>query len=322
MPVQPIESDADEEFIIFMAALREVAAFLKSDKCKRVVALCGAGISVSAGIPDFRSPGGMYDTLRPELLTATDIQKQIMEVDPTAVVEANMFSQNQFPYLEVRRPFIIGIAEQKWKATKGHWFLRLLHDQGKLHRIYTQNIDGLDYQTGVPAEKIINVHGTLGEISCEDCRASYPMDCFLTKLKENIKDIYGIDANAPKESTNIACLACAGNGVKPATVLYGSSLPEQFFTGMEEDFPDNVDLLIVIGTSLTVFPANSLVGKVSPECKRLIINREPVGEYFGVNYSETATRDYFLQGDSDESIEKLVAQLDWENELTELMSTN
>ena len=101
MPVQPIESDADEEFIIFMAALREVAAFLKSDKCKRVVALCGAGISVSAGIPDFRSPGGMYDTLRPELLTATDIQKQIMAVDPTAVVEANMFSQNQFPYLEV-----------------------------------------------------------------------------------------------------------------------------------------------------------------------------------------------------------------------------
>lgn len=63
--------------------------------------MTGAGISVEAGIPDFRSAGGMYDTLKPDLLTATPQQKLQMEIDPTYVVEFGMFKQNQFPYLEV-----------------------------------------------------------------------------------------------------------------------------------------------------------------------------------------------------------------------------
>ena len=69
--------------------------------------------------PDFRSPGGMYDTLRPELITATATQRKLMELDATYVVEKNMFMQNAFPYLEVRRPFILGVRDQKWKPTIG-----------------------------------------------------------------------------------------------------------------------------------------------------------------------------------------------------------
>ena len=78
-----------------------VASFLQSDACKNVAFLTGAGVSVAAGIPDFRSAGGMYDTLRPELLTATPAQRQMMENEPTAVVSWDLFKSNQFPYLEV-----------------------------------------------------------------------------------------------------------------------------------------------------------------------------------------------------------------------------
>ena len=66
--------------------LSGVASFLASDACKNVVVLSGAGVSCAAGIPDFRSPGGMYDSLRPELLTATAQQRALMAQDPVYVV--------------------------------------------------------------------------------------------------------------------------------------------------------------------------------------------------------------------------------------------
>ena len=69
--------------------------------------------------PDFRSPGGMYDTLRTDLITATDKQRRLMELDPTYVVEKNMFMETALPYLEVRRPFILGVRDRKWKPTIG-----------------------------------------------------------------------------------------------------------------------------------------------------------------------------------------------------------
>ena len=71
--------------------------------------------------------------------------------------------ENAFPYLEVRRPFILGTAQQKWKATISHHVFDLLHQLGKLTRLYTQNIDGLDFQV-VPRDKIVPVHGSLGTV--------------------------------------------------------------------------------------------------------------------------------------------------------------
>ena len=76
-------------------------------------------ITVIPTRPDFRSPGGMYDTLRTDLITATDKQRRLMELDPTYVVEKNMFMPTAFPYLEVRRPFILGVRDRKWKPTIG-----------------------------------------------------------------------------------------------------------------------------------------------------------------------------------------------------------
>ena len=98
--------------------LAGVAKFMASDACERVVVLTGAGVSCAAGIPDFRSPGGMYDTLRPELITATPQERALMAADPVNVVVKDMFMKNQFPSLAAwRRLSVLGPALQKSVGT-------------------------------------------------------------------------------------------------------------------------------------------------------------------------------------------------------------
>jgi len=302
-----------------MTLLKELAQKIVSSREKSVAALLGAGISVGSGIPDFRSKGGMYDTLRPELLTATPEQRQKMQDDPTSVVSWEIFKCNQFPYLELRKPFIMGINTGKWKPTLSHWFLKELENRGLLRRVYSQNIDGLDYQTGL--NSIVSCHGSLGEVSCEFCGEMVDKEWFIAELKSKIKDIYGIETGAPEESSPIACPICAKTGVKPSTVLYGRALPQEFFMHMENDFPSNIDLLFVIGTSLTVGPANMVAAMTASSATRVIFNTEHVGIPLGLRYdiegSKTAPSvsksgsDYFLRGNCDEMTHALLKELAW-----------
>eukprot|EP00465_Bigelowiella_longifila_P002957 CAMPEP_0185261722 /NCGR_PEP_ID=MMETSP1359-20130426/10058_1 /TAXON_ID=552665 /ORGANISM="Bigelowiella longifila, Strain CCMP242" /LENGTH=322 /DNA_ID=CAMNT_0027848443 /DNA_START=33 /DNA_END=1001 /DNA_ORIENTATION=- len=293
--------------------MKSVAQMIIHGKLKNIAFLTGAGISVAAGIPDFRSPGGMYDTLRPELLTATKKQREKMATNPTAVVSWDLFKENQFPYMELRRPFILG-DKGKWKPTLAHFFIKICEEKKLLKRIFTQNIDGLDYHLGVADEKIIPVHGSLGRASCEFCGALYPIDELRKQIKTKIKDIYCTDKDAPKESENILCLKCNKPGIKPSTVLYGRNLPEAFFEAKEQDLHE-VDLLIVMGTSLTVGPANLVPLEVNNDCVRMVINREPVGEELGIDYGENADRDVFGKGDCDSIVLELVNELGWLDDL-------
>jgi NAD-dependent SIR2 family protein deacetylase len=374
---------------------------------KNVVVLTGAGVSVSSGIPDFRSADGLYKTLKPELLTATESQKASIRNNPTLVVDYDLFRVNQFPYVEVRRNLILGIAERKWKPTLGHAFMKVLNDKDLLLRVYTQNIDGIDYQLNLISKEdkenpvvkapeetvvsdrkiessstnsttvegetyateeeaqlmkeayskmskpkkiaevqtpttgtkmILNVHGTLHEIECENChdRSSFTLDSFCQEIQTKIKNIYdSSDPVAPKESSNILCPKCGKAQVKPATVMFGRSLPKDVFKYLEKD-SKNIDLMIVIGTSLQVSPANFFVDRVDKNVPRLIINREKVGEEMGLDYGvisecrnedlqeylKTAaenpavpqkrdSRDAILIGDCDDGILYLLQQLQW-----------
>ena len=300
--------------------LAGVARFLLSPECKSVSILTGAGVSVAAGIPDFRSPGGMYSTLRPELITATPAQRARMAANPTAVVEKSMWFENPFPYLEVRRPFILGTRERKWKATLSHRFFELLHAKGKLTRLYTQNIDGLDYQLALPPSSVVPVHGSIGQVACEACGHAHDFDVFCERVATGIKDIYKEDATAPAESSLAAatCDACGRPAVKPTTVLFGASLPRRFFESAQADLP-TTDLLIVAGTSLVVSPANSLVYSVPESTVRLIVNNEPVGAELGVEYGDAATRDVFGEGDCDDVCLELMRECGWLEELRPLL---
>jgi len=117
----------------------------------------------AAGIPDFRSADGLYATMKPDLLTADPIEREAIREDPTVALEQGMFLQNPLPCLELNREFILGTHNQRWKATLAHRFVELLHAKtGKLVRLYTQNIDGLEDQcTQLPRDKVIAVHGSM-----------------------------------------------------------------------------------------------------------------------------------------------------------------
>lgn len=256
--------------------------------------------------------------MRPELLTATPAQRRWMEQDPTYVVSWDIFQNNQFPYLEVRRPFILGTRQQQWKATISHRFLELLHTKtSKLTRIYTQNIDGLDRQcTDIPPSKIISVHGSIAQASCEGCGAKMDYDEFCAQVQTQIKDIYQQDDKAPSKSSPICCSNCRKPLIKPSTVLFGRQLPEEFWENSQEDLP-KCDLLIVAGTSLVVAPANLLVQNVSKDCIRFIVNLERVGMHLGIDYGMEPNRDCFAEGTCDEVFLALIEELGWMDDLKE-----
>lgn len=305
-----------------------LARFILSPECNSITILTGAGVSVASGIPDFRSPGGMYATLRPELLTAPSWQQQLMAREPTNVVHWDIFQDNAFPYLEVRRPFILGTRNHQWKATIAHRFAELLYtktktttkSKSKLTRVYTQNIDGLQHQCDeLPLEKIVNVHGTISEASCEGCGHDMDFDTFCDKVQSNIKDIYNIDSGAaPSKSTPIVCPNCNKALVKPRTVLFGRSLPSEFFERIQEDLP-TCDLLMIAGTSLVVSPANSLVYQVPQHTIRVVINDEPVGHELGIDYGPTPQRDFFAQGECETFFLNLIEELGWLQDLKSKM---
>ena len=142
--------------------LETFAENLSKGNYKNIVVMCGAGISTNAGVPDFRSPSaGLYFKLR----NIPDLPY------PEAVFDGGFFRSNPKPFYTLVRQ----IFPQRLCPTDTHKFFALLHQKGLLQRIYTQNIDGLEFLGGVPNEKIIEAHGTFKEAYCQACKAQYDL---------------------------------------------------------------------------------------------------------------------------------------------------
>ncbi len=242
----------------------------------------GAGISTSAGIPDFRSPGtGLYANLA-----------RLNLPYPEAVFDISFFRNNPLPFYTLARELYPG----KYRPTISHSFVRLLSDRGLLLKLFTQNIDCLEREAGVPEESIIEAHGSFARQKCIECKSPYSDDLMKEAISNN---------EVPH------CLTPQCNGlVKPDIVFFGEQLPEEFHRNRV--LPCRADLCIVMGTSLTVQPFASLPSSCSENVPRLLINSERVGDL------GCRADDVLLLGDCDDGVRKLASALGWENELDAL----
>ncbi|CAJ1452440.1 unnamed protein product [Effrenium voratum] len=228
-----------------------VAKYMQASKCKNVVVMCGAGISTSAGIPDFRTPGsGLYDNLQRYNLS-----------QPELIFDLAFFQSQPAPFYELCKELWPGT----YRPTRAHYFIRLLEEKGVLRRCYTQNIDSLERQAGLSPEKVVAAHGNMDEAHVLD---SVP------ERKVDIEDVRR--AIFAGEEGWQALRQAHGGLVKPKIVMFGEDLPDRFWELQQQDLQE-CDLLIVIGTSLVVEPFAGLVGKAAPDAPRLLINREPAG---------------------------------------------
>lgn len=265
-----------------MRTIDGVADYIKKHNVKNVVVMTGAGISTSAGIPDFRSPEtGLYANLARLNLPYAE-----------AVFDISYFRQNPKPFYELAHELYPG----KYRPTVTHSFISLLNKKGMLLKAFTQNIDCLEREAGVPADKMVEAHGSFATQRCIDCKTPYS--------EESIKEAIAI-----KEVPYCERVNCGGL-VKPDIVFFGEALPESFF--LNRALPQAADLAIVMGTSLTVQPFASLPMLVREETPRILINMERVG---GLG---SRPDDVLILEDCDTGVRKLADALGWRDELEAL----
>ena len=189
---------------------------------RRVVAFTGAGVSTESGIPDFRSRDGVWARFDPREFT---YQNFIGSVEGRRRYWA--LGRETYPLIRAAAP------------NAAHSALAALHRLGRLDCCITQNIDGLHQRAGLPAEAVIELHGNATRARCLECGAGYTRDALHVRLEAGVA--------VPD------CERCGGV-VKPHTILFGEAMPQ---AAVEEARrrAGAADLLLVLGSSLAVFPA-------------------------------------------------------------------
>ena len=211
------------------------------DQSRRTVVFTGAGISTESGIPDFRSPGGIWQRMKP-------IFYQNFVASEEARVEAWRRKFDSDPVMRAAQP------------NRGHRAVASLVRQGKVSDVITQNIDGLHQASGIPDSQVIELHGNSTYAHCLDCARRYELD--------DIKPVFEASGKAPR------CDACDGF-VKTATVAFGQSMPPAAMIRAEEAVLA-ADLCLVAGSSLVVYPAAGFPELAKRRGATLVIlNREP-----------------------------------------------
>ncbi len=209
----------------------------------RIVGFTGAGISTESGIPDFRSPNGIWAKNR--------------------IVDYKSFVSSEEDRIEYWRQKV-----QNWPNVRsaqpnaGHRAFVDLHRRGQLLATVTQNIDGLHQKSGLPSSKVLELHGTTLEAVCLDCGDRITSD--------EACDRVAAGELAPR------CRECDGL-LKPATISFGQQMPWDVM-GKAQQAAETCDLLIAVGSSLVVEPAASIPRLAKRAGARVVIvNREPTG---------------------------------------------
>ncbi len=203
-----------------MTEIERVAGFVAS--ARKIVVFTGAGISTESGIPDFRSPGGIWDRYNPAELT---YQKFLSS------------EASREKYWERQRNLWPIIAAAK--PNPGHLAIAELDKMGKLDCVITQDGDGLHQRSGVPANKVIELHGTWTRALCLNCGRKYPSEEIQPRLEAGEKVPH--------------CIACGGL-MKPDVIQFGQAMPVRE-TDEAQARAAGCDMLLVCGSSLVVYPA-------------------------------------------------------------------
>ncbi|KAI1324595.1 DHS-like NAD/FAD-binding domain-containing protein [Xylariaceae sp. FL0255] len=260
----------------------EIAGLIDSGKIKNIVVMTGAGISTAAGIPDFRSPEtGLYHNL-----------SRLNLPHPEAVFDIDFFRNNPWPFYVLAKELYPG----NFHPTISHTFIALLAKKKLLRKLFTQNIDCLERAAGVPPEFIIEAHGSFATQRCVECKTPFPDD----EMREHVK------AGKPPRCHQKQCESL----VKPDIVFFGEPLPLEFHR--QAGVPEEADLVIIMGTSLTVYPFAALPRRAKAGVPRILFNMEQVGD-FG-----TRRDDILCLGECDEGIRMLAEELGWGKELYDL----
>ena len=210
-------------------------------RSSNIVVLTGAGISTESGIPDFRSPGGLWSKYRiieyPEFIASEDARRE-----------------------DWARRFEMADQIGEVGPNIGHKVLAGWVADGRCSTIITQNVDGLHQEAGVDGDKVIEIHGTARHATCVDCDTRHEI----------------ADCRAMFEATGAAprCTACGGV-IKSAVVMFAQMMPEDKVAQAVET-ARSADTFIAIGSSLLVHPAATLPLHAKRAGARLaIVNREP-----------------------------------------------
>ena len=223
---------------------REIAELARAiDRARQAVVFTGAGISTESGIPDFRSPGGIWTRYQP--------------------IDFDDFLRSEAARREAwRRKFATDPTIRAARPNRGHRAVAALVRADKAASVITQNIDGLHQASGVPEERVIELHGNTTYAHCLDCGRRYEI--------EALRIAFERDETPPR------CGSCRGL-VKTATISFGQPMPP---VAMERAQAETLaaDLFIVAGSSLVVYPAAGF-----PELAKrngaalVIVNRDPTG---------------------------------------------
>ena len=213
------------------------------ERARQAVVFTGAGISTESGIPDFRSPGGIWTRMAPidfsDFLASEEARRETW-----------------------RRRFAMEETFRAAAPNRGHRGVAELVRRGKAAAVITQNIDGLHQASGVPDQRVIELHGNTTYAHCLDCKARYELEALRLAFERA--------GEAP------ICDDCGGF-VKTATISFGQAMPQEAMRRAEIETLA-ADLFIVLGSSLVVYPAAGF-----PELAKhngaalVIINREPTG---------------------------------------------
>merc|ERR1711971_1105779 len=290
--------------------LQDVVELIRNSK--KIIILTGAGVSVSCGIPDFRSRDGVYARLAVDF---PDLP------DPQAMFDIHYFRRYPRPFFKFAREIYPG----QFKPSPCHKFIRSVEKHGKLLKNYTQNIDTLEQVIGI--ENVVQCHGSFATATCMKCKHKVdakairedifsqriPKCSKCTSIVNNSSSSISEDNMEAGPSQQFSASTLPGlPGVpelapimKPDIVFFGEGLGDEFHNAVAAD-KEHVDLLIMIGSSLKVRPVALIPSSIDPSVPQILINREPLPHL---------TPDVELLGDCDGIINQICHMLGqgWED---------